>query len=1347
MARRHRSVRNVSIESIERRLLMAGDPVSDAIKSAIARVADRSQYTEAAIRDARHWGMTVAEGANVNRLKQDLGAATFTPAGLIDDVYLATFPIDRTGQSILRALDRFNAGQFAWPIVNQEATTRFIPNDPQFPNQWHLKNTGQGGGLVGFDANVETAWDNYLGDGVVVGVVDDGVAPTHPDLSPTYRADLSWDWVGGDADPSGGSHGVSVAGVSSAKGNNAVGVSGSAPNSQHAGLKLLGATSDPNVAAALTWKKHDISLYNNSWGPSDSGTVLGGAGPLAAAAMQDAAFTGRNGLGNIFVWACGNGGNNDDVNADSYANSRFTVAVGAMTNTGVRSSYSERGASLLVGAHSNGGTLGITTTSGTSGYTSSFGGTSSASPLAAGVIALMLDANPNLTWRDVQHILVHSAEKVNPADTDWQVNGAGHDINHKYGYGGIDAAAAVALSQTWTNVAPEITATTGTVNVNQAIPNNDTNGISHSVVVGEAIKLETVEIVFNATHTARGQLQVHLTSPSGTQAVLINERPDTGDNFSNWVFTSKRSWDEISQGTWTIRVIDDSGTDVGTFNSYKLNFYGTNAVTSPSVFGTVFDDANGNGSRDGGETGIANAQVFVDSNNDGDFDTGEPTANSTGTGSYSITDLSLGQHVVRAITPAGMRPTNGAQTVNLTAQQNFATNVNFGFVNPRISGITFDDANDNGALNSGETGLTGITVYIDANNNGTLDGGETNVLSGAGGAYSLAGLADGTYVVRAVTPAGRRLTLPGNGAYTATIAAGSLVHTDRNFGLTDRARISGTVYRDNNGNGTRDLSETGIANARVYHDLNNNNAFDNTFGTFNSSDVPKPIPDLGTVESVLNVAGTGSVTNLTVRINITHTWDADLDIFLVSPQGTLVELCTDNGGSGDNFINTVFDDTAATSITAGAPPFTGSFRPEQPLSTLNGQNGNGVWKLRITDDEGALTGTLNSWSISLGTTEPNVVTPADGSYSFAGLSPGTYILRQEPLVGFAFTNPLTGGTTLTASGGDLLSASFGNFPAAYTGSDMTLRLDPTGENVQVWVDEPTNNPPTYTADKDIVSSMSFTGTAGDDSLTVDAINGNPIPSGGVSFDGLGQASAGDVYAIKGTTANEDVLFSQTGASFNGVNVNTTSVERARFDGRGGGDDLLVSSGPNVAIDKTQHLTSLSVTAGNSASVDAGANAVIVTNNIQLTGTFDLADNDMIVNYDGPSQLAAVQVLINSARNGGTWDGPGLTSSSARDHANAITTLGAMESTEYAVVHGGPFNGENPDSTAVLVKYTYYGDTDFNGSIDGDDYARTDSGFNLANSGWINGDFDGNNMVDGDDYALLDAAFNLQGPVL
>ncbi|MGJ8591759.1 MAG: proprotein convertase P-domain-containing protein [Aquaticitalea sp.] len=128
-----------------------------------------------------------------------------------------------------------------------------------------------------------------------------------------------------------------------------------------------------------------------------------------------------------------------------------------------------------------------------------------------------------------------------------------------------------------------------------------------------------------------------------------------------------------------------------------------------------------------------------------------------------------------------------------------------------------------------------------------------------------------------------------------------------------------------------------------------------------------PISTTGNVtyNSIINVPGAGDITDVNVTINITHTYDADLDIFIISPTGTQVELTTDNGGSGDNFVNTVFDQQGTVSITTGSAPFTGVFIPEGNLTNFNGEEASGDWTLRITDDAGQDGGQLNSWTLEV----------------------------------------------------------------------------------------------------------------------------------------------------------------------------------------------------------------------------------------------------------------------------------------------------------------------------------------------------------------------------------------------
>lgn len=144
--------------------------------------------------------------------------------------------------------------------------------------------------------------------------------------------------------------------------------------------------------------------------------------------------------------------------------------------------------------------------------------------------------------------------------------------------------------------------------------------------------------------------------------------------------------------------------------------------------------------------------------------------------------------------------------------------------------------------------------------------------------------------------------------------------------------------------------------------------------TVESTNVPMTINDVATQESTLSVSGlVAPVTKVTVAFHLTHTFDNDLDIYLIGPDGTQVELTTDNGGAGNDFgtscgSRTVFDDAAAVSVVGQAAPFVGTFRPEGALSTFNGKSGaaaNGTWRLRIVDDLGGDVGVLQCWSLTI----------------------------------------------------------------------------------------------------------------------------------------------------------------------------------------------------------------------------------------------------------------------------------------------------------------------------------------------------------------------------------------------
>jgi subtilisin-like proprotein convertase family protein len=459
-------------------------------------------------------------------------------------------------------------------------------NDPLFPNQWHLYKQNDLWGTGYVDINVMPAWSRGLfGEGVTVAVIDDGVELNHEDLRANTAAALSWDYNSNDPNPSHNRHGTAVAGLIGAAAGNGIGVMGVAPEVTLVGIRAENVT-DYEEALALNHRLAEIDIYNNSWGPEDDGTTLEGPGPLTRAALEKGVTEGRDGKGVIYCWAGGNGGDNgDNSNFDGYSNSRYTLAFGAHSDLGFHPWYSELGANLIATAPSHGGFESITTTdrtgsfgySSSGNYTSDFGGTSAATPIGCGITALMLEANPGLGWRDVHYIIAASAYKIDQSDIDWVDNGAGYPVNHKYGFGAVDADTATAMAEHWTKLGAEISVSNSR-EVNRGIPDGDRNGIDSSFTIDRDIYVESVEVEFSAPdHPYWGDLRITLTSPSGTKSVLApgHESGRYSDFYENWTFLSKRHLGENGRGTWTLNVADISSDDSGSLTSWGLTLFGT----------------------------------------------------------------------------------------------------------------------------------------------------------------------------------------------------------------------------------------------------------------------------------------------------------------------------------------------------------------------------------------------------------------------------------------------------------------------------------------------------------------------------------------------------------------------------------------------------------------------------------------------------------------------------------------------------------------------------------------------------------------------------------------------------
>ncbi len=476
------------------------------------------------------------------------------------------------------------------PQTPKLRTVRADPsfNDPLYPEQWHWRNTGQGGGTRYEDANLPDAWaQGVTGAGVLIGIVDSGALYNHLDLKDRYRSDHSYDFRDQDNDPrpinstdSSEHHGTAVAGIAVATAHNNIGGLGAAPGASFAALRLIpGLIEDWQEADALGYHPQDIQIYNNSWGPDNDGAIEFDAPSfLAQEAFKKGAASGRGGLGSIYVFA---GGNDREIgdrgDYDGYVSSIYTIGVGAVGADGKVAAYSEPAASLLISAPSGGKGPGIITTSSVvpnllNNHTRSFGGTSAAAPIVSGVIALMLEANPGLTWRDVQHILVRTASDVDTSSPGWAVNGAGHTVHHDYGHGRVDAGAAVALARRWVNVGPAQSYSSGWKRATFS-----GNLLSTSISFAQQLKVEhvTLEVIRAGTIDWK-DLAITLVSPSGTRSLFCEPHEGKEDGPNSWTFMSTHHWDESLSGVWTVEIsYHGSGSASNRAMNLRLTAHGT----------------------------------------------------------------------------------------------------------------------------------------------------------------------------------------------------------------------------------------------------------------------------------------------------------------------------------------------------------------------------------------------------------------------------------------------------------------------------------------------------------------------------------------------------------------------------------------------------------------------------------------------------------------------------------------------------------------------------------------------------------------------------------------------------
>lgn len=467
---------------------------------------------------------------------------------------------------------------------------QFIPNDPIYApsapwsGQWYLKNQVNGGP----DLNVAPAWlRGLIGQSVMVGAVDDGFEFNHPDLVTNYSSINSRDFGQSDGNPFPVStldnHGTAVIGLFAGRGGNSIGITGTAPSAPWAGLRCDFDTSPISHFVDATLYRSSgatttIKIKNHSYGYFDPFVEAS----ALALAMEDSAAAGT-----MHVRSAGNyrGGAGEDANKHAERNTSAAITVGAIGSNGLFAPYSNFGANLFVCAPSTGGGLEVLTTDRTTeangynggsdsypdaNYTSVFGGTSAAAPLVAGVLALGKQANPALDTRLAKHALARTSRRVDLTQPSWTQNAAGFWFNPNYGFGLVDADAFTLEVNRWARVTPSVVLASGNQSFNAAIPDNLPAGVDRTFTISGAGVCEEVLVSLEVTHAYRGDLEGFLISPSGTTTRLFASTPaDTGANFT-WTFSANAFWGEPASGIWTVRLVDTSSLDTGTWVSGQV---------------------------------------------------------------------------------------------------------------------------------------------------------------------------------------------------------------------------------------------------------------------------------------------------------------------------------------------------------------------------------------------------------------------------------------------------------------------------------------------------------------------------------------------------------------------------------------------------------------------------------------------------------------------------------------------------------------------------------------------------------------------------------------------------------
>ena len=478
-----------------------------------------------------------------------------------------------------------------------------LEGDPLYNKQWYIKALGTAtnpsdvASIIGNDLNLQDVYSKYMGynggNPVIVQIVDSGVDIEHEDLKDNIDISRSLNGAEiGNPEPGGifMPHGTMLAGIAAARAFNDKGMRGVAPFAKIAGSNWLVSQSLDGLDAA--WYSADganeIAVTNNSWGTYYTiDTFYEDIMELGTTELRD-------GKGRVYVFASGNArAYNADANIQYVINNRYALVVSAIEHNNKVASYSTPGANVWISAYGGsasfdeGPTIATTYLSGEStktweedeggNYTYAMAGSSAAAPMVTGSVALLLEACPNLGWRDVKYILAKSAKKVDSESSSWITNAAGMHFSRDYGFGLVDTKAAIAMcekgysnfnTQKWASTVFETNSDIGA--------KKDTK-----IEIKQDIKIEWVETTVDVDTQSASDLDIFLTSPSGTKVQLVKSGTQIGDNLipnSDWMkggfrFSTGAFLDESSIGEWVVEIVNTK-TDTATLKKAAIKIYG-----------------------------------------------------------------------------------------------------------------------------------------------------------------------------------------------------------------------------------------------------------------------------------------------------------------------------------------------------------------------------------------------------------------------------------------------------------------------------------------------------------------------------------------------------------------------------------------------------------------------------------------------------------------------------------------------------------------------------------------------------------------------------------------------------